>query len=92
MMKNGDSARAQFEAAFVEEQVRQCGEGFRGSAIHMIYLDTPNVQSAWWAWQASIKALRVTNPFPVLMGDPDAAWAREVAEKSLTAQGLKVVD
>ncbi|MDF3928480.1 hypothetical protein [Pseudomonas putida] len=46
---------------------------------------------AWWAWQASRERLRVTNPFPVQMGDPDAAWAREVAEKSLRAQGLKVV-
>lgn len=46
---------------------------------------------AWWAWQASRERLRVTNPFPVQMGDPDAAWAREVADKSLRAQGLKVV-
>lgn len=45
----------------------------------------------WEAWQASRKALRVANPFPAQMGDPDAAWAREVAEKSLRAQGLKVV-
>lgn len=90
-MKNTDKSRAEFEAAFVEEQVRLCGEGFRGSAIHMIYLDTANVQAARWAWQASRQALRVNNPFPVLMGDPDAAWARQVAEKSLTDQGLKVV-
>ncbi|WP_449432332.1 hypothetical protein [Pseudomonas putida] len=45
---------------------------------------------ARWGWMASREALRVTNPFPVQMGDPDAAWAREVAEKSLRAQGLKV--
>ncbi|WP_372822475.1 hypothetical protein ACCE15_09080 [Pseudomonas parafulva] len=51
----------------------------------------PQVQSAWWGWQASREILRVTNPFPVQMGDPDAAWAREVAEKSLRSQGLKVV-
>ncbi|MOA59628.1 hypothetical protein D3C78_1842980 [compost metagenome] len=43
-------------------------------------------------WLACREALRVTNPFPVQMGDPDAAWAREVAEKSLRAQGFKVVD
>lgn len=91
-MKKADKSRADFEAAFVEEQVRLYGEGFRGSAIHMIYLDAANVQAAWWAWKASLKALRVTNPFPVLMGDPDAAWARAVAEKSLRGQGLKVVD
>lgn len=45
----------------------------------------------WEAWQASRERLCVTNPFPVQMGDPDAAWAREVAEKSLRAQWLKVV-
>lgn len=46
----------------------------------------------WWLiWGSSREALVITNPFPVLMGDPDAAWAREVAEKSLRAQGLKVV-
>ncbi|QZI72872.1 hypothetical protein K5F93_11900 [Pseudomonas protegens] len=42
-------------------------------------------------WKASRKTLRITNPFPAQMGDPDALWAREVAEKSLRAQGLKVV-
>ncbi len=90
-MTSTDKGRAEFEAAFVEEQVRLHGEGFRGSAVHMIYQDTVNVQAARWAWQASRQALRVTNPFPVLMGCPDSAWAREVAEKSLRAQGLKVV-
>lgn len=45
----------------------------------------------WEAWQSSRESLRVKNPFPVQMGDPDALWAREVAEKSLRAQGLKVV-
>ncbi|MNJ54259.1 hypothetical protein D3C77_496930 [compost metagenome] len=45
----------------------------------------------WEAWQASRETLRITNPFPVQMGDPDAAWARGVAEESLRAQGLKVV-
>lgn len=46
----------------------------------------------WEGWKVSREALRVSNPFPVLMGDPDAAWAREVAENSLRAQGLKVID
>ncbi|WP_155717295.1 hypothetical protein [Pseudomonas fluorescens] len=46
----------------------------------------------WESWQASRETLRVSNPFPVVMGDPDALWAREVAEKSLREQGLKVVE
>ncbi|WP_201207607.1 hypothetical protein [Pseudomonas sp. S37] len=57
----------------------------------MIYRDTVNVQAARWAWQASRQALRITNPFPVQMGDPDADWARGVADQSLRSQGLKVV-
>lgn len=46
----------------------------------------------WESWQASRETLRVINPFPVQMGDPDALWARQVADKSLRAQGLKVVE
>ena len=46
----------------------------------------------WWlVWGASREVMVITNPFPVQMGDPDADWAREVAEKSLRAQGLKVI-
>lgn len=42
-------------------------------------------------WQASRESLRIRNPFELIMGDPDGQWAHEVAEKSLHAQGLKVV-
>ncbi|HDS0956504.1 hypothetical protein PshuTeo2_35810 [Pseudomonas hunanensis] len=42
-------------------------------------------------WQASRESLRIRNPFELIMGDPDGPWAHEVAEKSLRAQGLKVI-
>lgn len=85
--------REQFEAAYEARSFERNGRFDRavltrgGDDEYVI----PQVQSAWWGYQASLEALRVTNPFPVQMGDPDAAWAREVAEKSLRAQGLKVV-
>lgn len=66
--------------------IRECRfEWCEGGFVHR------ETAVAWWAWQASRESLRVTNPFPVQMGDPDAAWAREVADKSLRGQGLKVV-
>ncbi|MBF8780988.1 hypothetical protein IV505_14825 [Pseudomonas fulva] len=46
--------------------------------------------AAMWAWQASRENLRVTNPFPVVDGDPDVLWAHAKAQKSLEAQGFKV--
>ncbi|WP_454869579.1 hypothetical protein [Pseudomonas putida] len=51
--------RAEFEEAFVEEEVRLLGEGFRSSALYMIEKNTVNVRSAWWAWQASREAVVV---------------------------------
>ncbi|MCY1451262.1 hypothetical protein D9M71_681180 [compost metagenome] len=42
-------------------------------------------------WQASRESHRIRNPFELIMGDPDGQWAHDVAEKSLRAQGLKVV-
>ncbi|MDX3744819.1 hypothetical protein [Pseudomonas sp.] len=54
--------RAEFEAAFVEAEVRLLGEGFRSSALHMIEQNTVNVRSAWWAWQASREAVVVELP------------------------------
>lgn len=92
-MTNTDKKRAQFEAAYEAKSFERNGRFDRavltrgGDDEYVI----PQVQSAWWGWQASLEALRVTNPFPVQMGDPDADWARGVAEQSLRAQGLKVV-
>ena len=85
--------RAKFEAAYEAKSFERNGRFDRavltrgGEGEYVI----PQVQSAWWGWQTSLEALRVTNPFPVQMGDPDADWARGVAEQSLRAQGLKVV-
>ncbi len=92
-MKNSDQMRAQFEAAYEAKSFERNGRFDRavltrgGDDEYVI----PQVQSAWWGWQTSLEALRVTNPFPVQMGDPDADWARGVAEQSLRDQGLKVV-
>lgn len=98
-MKNEDKVRAQFEERY------EVPSGMRwdpqvGPAGHYV-LDCSGCCSGdraalyvarWEAWQASRARLCVTNPFPAQMGDPDGDWAREVAEKSLRAQGLKVVD
>ncbi|MFS0827621.1 hypothetical protein [Pseudomonas phoenicis] len=54
--------REEFEAAFVAEQVRLLGEGFRSSAIYMISQNVVTVRSAWWAWQASRAAVVVEVP------------------------------
>ncbi|MEN5036870.1 hypothetical protein [Pseudomonas sp. TWI929] len=58
--------REQFEKAFVEEQVRLCGEGFRSSALYMIEQNVVTVRMAWWAWQASREAVVVELPEPDL--------------------------
>lgn len=45
----------------------------------------------WEAWQASRALLRIVNPFPPEMGDPDSLWAREMAYNALRAQGFEVI-
>lgn len=66
--------------------IRECRFEWReGGFVHR------ETAVAWWAWQASRESLRIRNPFELIMGDPDGQWAHEVAEKSLLAQGLKVV-
>lgn len=95
-MTNDDTIRAEFERRFpvpngikwdpaVGDYVMTC-KGCWMAAEEAVF------QARREGWWASRKALRVTNPFLVQMGDPDAAWARDVAEKSLRAQGLKVID
>ena len=54
--------REQFEAAFVEEQVRLCGEGFRSSALYKIEQNVVTVRAGWWAWQASREAVAIELP------------------------------
>lgn len=65
-MTDINQVREQFEAAFVEEQVRLCGEGFRSSALYMIEENVVTVRLAWWAWQASRQAVVVELPEPDL--------------------------
>ncbi|NQD74599.1 hypothetical protein [Pseudomonas sp. CM27] len=82
--------RAVFEEAFVEEEVRLLGEGFRSSALYMIEKNTVNVRSAWWAWQASREAVVVELP---KFDDYPASMERDMRESlrsSIEAQGLKV--
>ncbi|MHB2048886.1 hypothetical protein [Pseudomonas sp. VEM90] len=93
--------REQFEAAFVEEEVRLLGEGFRSSALHMVEQNTVNVRSAWWAWQASREAVVVELPnraaeayreeFDDVEGGSfnEAAYIRDV-RKAIEDRGLKV--
>ena len=94
-MKNDDKIRAEFERRFpvpdgikwnpaVGDYIVTC-KGCWMAAEEVVF------QARREGWLACREALRVTNPFPVQMGDPDAAWAHEVAEKSLRAQGFKVV-
>ncbi|QOE09536.1 hypothetical protein IE322_05590 [Pseudomonas asiatica] len=94
-MKNDDKIRAEFERHF------PVPDGIKWDPAVGDYIVT--CKACWTAaeevvfqarregWLACREALRVNNPFPVQMGDPDAAWAHEVAEKSLRAQGFKVV-
>lgn len=93
-----DKTRAQFEERFPVpsgmsweskvgpsgDYVLQCTECCSGDRA-------ARYCARWESWRASRETLRVSNPFPAEMGDPDALWAREVAEKSLREQGLKVV-
>jgi hypothetical protein len=92
-MKNSAKNRAEFEAAYEARSLERNGR-FDRSVFTRRADDEyviPQVQSAWWGWEASRESLRVRNPFELIMGDPDGQWAREVAEKSLQGQGLKVV-
>lgn len=91
--------REQFEAAFVEEQVRLCGEGFRDSALYMIQENLVTVRSAWWAWQASREAVVVELPdvanYEVYDQQHDFLHTDEVTlmeavGAAIEAQGLKV--
>lgn len=94
----------QFEVAFVEEQVRLCGEGFRSSALYMIEQNLFIVRMAWWAWQDSRETLVVElPPMPVEPEEPEfaiddshmdayhaAVRMRDSCVKAIEAQGLKV--
>ncbi|MDH0640170.1 hypothetical protein N5D52_24895 [Pseudomonas sp. GD03860] len=97
-MKNSDKIRAQFEERYPvpsgmrwEPKVGPAGDYILDCSGCCSGDRAARYIARWEAWQASRETLRITNPFPAQMGDPDALWARDVAEKSLRAQGLKVV-
>lgn len=98
-MKNSDKIRAQFEERYPvpsgmrwEPKVGQAGDYIMDCSGCCSGDRAARYIARWESWRASRETLRITNPFPAQMGDPDALWAREAAEKSLRAQGLKVVD
>ncbi|HKS12447.1 MAG TPA: hypothetical protein VJS90_05355 [Pseudomonas sp.] len=88
--------REQFEAAYVEEMAKCCGEDIRQRARANLawrqengdYRD-PMVRLAYWAWKASREAVVVELP---------AEWATNVGtmlpppgvRRAIEAQGLKV--
>lgn len=97
-MANKDKTRAQFEERFPvpsgmcwEPKVGPAGDYILQCVTCCSGDRAARYIARWEAWQASRETLRITNPFPGDLGDPDALWAREVAEKSLRGQGFKVV-
>ena len=96
-MVNIDKTRAQFEERFPvpsgmcwEPKVGPAGDYILQCVACCSGDRAARYGARWESWLASRETLRVTNPFPVAPGDPDALWAREVAEKALRHQGLKV--
>lgn len=97
-MPNIGKARAQFEVRFpVPNGIRwEPKVGVAGDYILQCVACCSDDHAAlyrarWESWQASRDALRISNPFPADLGDPDALWAREVVVKALLHQGLKVI-
>ncbi|MBF8720480.1 hypothetical protein [Pseudomonas guariconensis] len=86
--------REQFETAFVEEQVRACGEGFRSSAVYMVKQNMATVSAAWWAWQASraVIVLDLSDLSQCFSPNDCGDWAMwlDDVKKLIEAQGLKV--
>ena len=86
-MSNGDKIRAEFERTNARDHRREPPKGNN-------YID-PMAQADWESfqkgWEASRTSLCIKNPLELIIGDPDGQWAHEVAEKSLRAQGFKVI-
>lgn len=94
--------REQFEAAYVEEMARCCGQDIRQRAKANLewrqengdYRD-PMVRLAYWAWQASRAAVVVELP-SAIESPPYACFQsgwndmRGEAVDAIAAQGLKV--
>lgn len=84
--------REEFEAAYVEEMVRQNGEFFRSSAEQSIRMNTPMVEIALWDWQASRAAVVIELPSTEVFGSgvDDFALSPEKLRTAIEAVGLKV--
>ncbi|WP_434771245.1 hypothetical protein [Pseudomonas entomophila] len=82
--------REEFEAAWRERYPDHPETMLKPSVFKPENYCNMRVDDAWWAWQASRENLRVTNPFPVVDGDPEVMWAHAKARKSLETQGFKV--
>ena len=98
--------REEFEAAYVEEMVRRCGEGYRSSVLYSLslkgqdgdYLHVTAAQ-AFWAWKASRAALVIELPyadqeFEYRHGGTtyfDGPEYRDAVFKAVESHGIKVV-
>ncbi len=86
-----EKMREEFEAAYVKEMVRRHGEGFRSSAVHSIKMDSPMVEIALWAWQASRAAIEVELPEHFEYDNPGEVFpAIKDCRKAIEDAGLKV--
>lgn len=85
-----EKMREEFEAAFVENEVRLCGEGMRGSALYMIETDVVTVRIGWWAWQASRAAVVVELPSFSGYRDHVVRELQAAFKYAAEAQGLRV--
>ncbi|WP_330509288.1 hypothetical protein V1687_11625 [Pseudomonas putida] len=89
-MMDMEKVRQQFD----EARSRLAGQMIQGEDWVSAYRSADEMlsfESFRLGWEASRKSMCVKNPFDLIIGDPDGQWAHEVAEKSLRAQGLKVV-
>lgn len=90
-----DKMRKEYEAAFIDEMVLRCGEGFR-SSVRLFFVEkepdgtysNPIAHAGWWAWQASRESLVIELPKPYAVvgdyaacGGGKAVWDVEYAEK-----------
>lgn len=92
-----DKSREEFEAAYVADLVRRCGEGFRESALYSLSEKKPNGDYqhytdflAWWAWQASRAALVIELCEPGSGISPDGWNEFDAAKVAIENSGVTV--
>jgi uncharacterized NAD-dependent epimerase/dehydratase family protein len=95
---SNDKMREEFEAAFVEEMVFRCGEGYRSSVLFFFVEKEPDggyshpiAHAGWWAWQASRAAVVVELPEHYCYDSPGEAYpVIQDCREAIEAVGLKV--